>query len=101
LVTRTTDACGTGFSTSARHRRAPAAGGPNWWPADWSCAAGVQRAAGDLLWAGGCHPLLTRAQSLDSALMTGRATAYWNQIVTTGDRILGPSHRDTLEADGG
>ena len=34
-----------------------------------SCAASLQRAAGDLLWAGGCHPLLVRAgQSLDSAL---------------------------------
>ena len=79
------------------------------WPAEeqdaWeaaslrSCAASVQRAAGDLLWAGGCHPLLMRAgQSLDSALMTGPAIAYWNQIVTTSDRILGPSHRDTLVA---
>jgi hypothetical protein len=79
------------------------------WPAEersaWeaaslrSCAASLQRAAGDPLWAGGCYPLLVRAgQSLDSALMTGPAIAYWNEIVTISDRILGPSHRDTLVA---
>ena len=74
------------------------------WPAEeqqaWlaaslrSCAASLRRAAGDLLWAGGCHPLLLRAgESLDSARMTGPAIAYWNEIVTTSDRILGPCHR--------
>jgi tetratricopeptide (TPR) repeat protein len=64
-----------------------------------SCAASLQQAAGDLLWAGGCHPLLLRAgKSLDAALMTGPAIAYWNEIVTISDRILGPSHRDTLVA---
>jgi tetratricopeptide (TPR) repeat protein len=36
--------------------------------------------------------------SLNGALMTGPAIAYWNQIVTTSDRILGPSHWDTLVA---
>jgi tetratricopeptide (TPR) repeat protein len=64
-----------------------------------SCAASLQQAAGDLLWADGCHPLLLRAgQSLDGALMTGPAIAYWNEIVTISDRVLGPSHRDTLVA---
>jgi tetratricopeptide (TPR) repeat protein len=64
-----------------------------------SCAASLRQAAGDLLWAGGCHPLLLRAgKSLDAALMTGPAIAYWNEVVTISDRILGPSHRDTLVA---
>jgi tetratricopeptide (TPR) repeat protein len=79
------------------------------WPAEeagaWeaaslrSCTASLQRAAGDALWAGGCHPLLMRAgQSLDRALMTGPAIAYWNEIVTISDKVLGASHRDTLVA---
>jgi tetratricopeptide (TPR) repeat protein len=79
------------------------------WPAEeagaWeaaslrACAARLQRIAGDLLWAGGCHPLLVRAgQSLDSAQMTGPAIAYWNEIVTISDRTLGSAHRDTLVA---
>jgi tetratricopeptide (TPR) repeat protein len=79
------------------------------WPAEeagaWaaaslrSCTASLQRAAGDALWAGGCHPVLMRAgQSLDGALMTGPAVAYWNEIVTISDKVLGPSHRDTLVA---
>jgi len=92
-----------------RAARAAADGLAELWPAEeqsaWeaaslrACAASLQRAAGDLLWAGGCHPLLIRAgQSLDSALMTGPAIAYWNEIVTTSDQILGASHRDTLVA---
>jgi len=64
-----------------------------------SCAACLQRAAGDLLWAPGPHPLLLRAgQSLDSARLTGPAIAYWNDLVTTSDRILGSQHPDTLVA---
>lgn len=64
-----------------------------------SCAAKLQQAAGDLLWAGSCHPLLLRAgRSLDAARLTGPAITYWNEIVITCDRILGPQHRDTLVA---
>jgi tetratricopeptide (TPR) repeat protein len=79
------------------------------WPADdqqaWlaaglrSCAASLQRAAGDLLWAGGCHRLLLRAgQSLDGARLTGPAIAYWRDLAAVSDRILGPGHPDTLAA---
>ena len=79
------------------------------WPADdpqaWlaaglrSCAASLQRAAGDLLWAGGCHRLLLRAgQSLDGARLTGAAIAYWRDLAAVSDRILGPGHPDTLAA---
>ena len=63
------------------------------WPDDepgaWSaeafraCAASLQRVAGDLLWAGGCHPLLLRAgESLDRAHLAGPAVAYWRQLAT-------------------
>jgi tetratricopeptide (TPR) repeat protein len=62
-----------------------------------SCAAKLQQAAGDLLWAGSCHPLLLRAgRSLDAARLTGPAITCWNEIVITCDRILGAQHRDTL-----
>ncbi len=77
------------------------------WPADESqpwltaslraCAASLQRAAGDALWADGCHPLLLRTgQSLDSARLTGPAVAFWRHLAETSDRINGPAHLDTL-----
>jgi tetratricopeptide (TPR) repeat protein len=79
------------------------------WPADdqqaWlaaglrSCAASVQQAAGDLLWVGGCHRLLVRAgRSLDSSRLTGPAIGYWRELAAVSDRLLGPSHPDTLAA---
>jgi tetratricopeptide (TPR) repeat protein len=64
-----------------------------------SCAAVLQRVAGDLLWAGGCHPVLLRAgQSLDRARLTGPAVAYWRSLATVSDRVLGSGHPDTLVA---
>jgi tetratricopeptide (TPR) repeat protein len=73
------------------------------WPADdrpeWlalslrSCAESLRHAAGDLLWAGGCHALLLRAgRSLDAARLTGPAVAYWQELAATGERILGIDH---------
>ena len=39
-----------------------------------ACTSSLWQAAGDLLWAGGCHPVLMRAgQSLDSCQLTGPA----------------------------
>ena len=62
-----------------------------------SCTAELQRAAGDLLWAGGCHPLLMRAgRSLDAAHMAGPAVMHWRELVAASDRVLGPGHQDTL-----
>ncbi len=77
------------------------------WPGDelqaWlaeglrSCAASLQRVAGDLLWAGGCHPLLLLAgRSLDSARLTGPAVEYWTELAAVSDRVLGRGHPDTL-----
>ncbi|HEY2575453.1 MAG TPA: tetratricopeptide repeat protein [Streptosporangiaceae bacterium] len=63
-----------------------------------SCAASLQRIAGDALWSGGCHPLLLRAgQSLDNARLTGAAVAYWCGLAATSERILGAGHPDTLQ----
>ena len=74
---------------------------PGAWSAEAfrSCAASLQRVAGDLLWAGGCHPLLLRAgESLDRAHLAGPAVAYWRQLATLTDQVLGPDHADTLAA---
>ena len=79
------------------------------WPADepgaWSadafrsCAASLRQAAGDALWAGGCHPVLLRAgQSLDRTHLTGPAVGYWHELAATSDQVLGPEHADTLAA---
>src|SRR5215469_4303366 len=71
------------------------------WPAEAfrSCAASLQRTAGELLWEGGCHPLLVRAgQSLDRAHLAGPAVAYWQELATASERALGPDHADTLAA---
>ncbi len=63
-----------------------------------SCAASLQRIAGEALWSGGCHPLLLRAgQSLDNARLTGPAMAYWSGLAATSERILGADHPDTLQ----
>jgi tetratricopeptide (TPR) repeat protein len=77
------------------------------WPGDepqpWlagnlrSCAACLQQAAGDLLWADGCHPLLMRAgRSLVTGRLTGPAVGYWSTMAAVSDRVLGRGHPDTL-----
>jgi tetratricopeptide (TPR) repeat protein len=64
-----------------------------------SCAASLQAAAGDILWAGGCHPLLFRlGRSLDAARLTVPAAAYWRDLAAVSERVLGPDHLDTLVA---
>jgi tetratricopeptide (TPR) repeat protein len=79
------------------------------WPGDeqpaWlaeslrACVASLQRAAGDVLWAGGAHPVLLRAgRSLDSARLTGPAVAHWRDLAAGCDRVLGRGHPDTLAA---
>ncbi len=61
------------------------------------CAASLQTAAGQLLWAGSCHPLLLRAgRSLDSARLTGPAVVHWRDLATVSQRVLGPTHPDTV-----
>jgi tetratricopeptide (TPR) repeat protein len=71
------------------------------WPASGlrSCAAALRRITGDLLWDGGCHPLLVRAgDSLDRVGLTGPAVDHWGDLATTGSRLLGAGHPDTMLA---
>jgi tetratricopeptide (TPR) repeat protein len=71
------------------------------WPASGlrSCVAALRRITGDLLWDGGCHPLLIRAgDSLDRARLTGPAVDHWYDLATTSGRLLGIEHPDTMLA---
>jgi tetratricopeptide (TPR) repeat protein len=71
------------------------------WPASGlrSCVAALRRITGDLLWDGGCHPLLVRAgDSLDRVGLTGPAVDHWRDLATTGSRLLGGGHQDTMLA---
>ena len=71
------------------------------WPGSGlrSCVAALRRITGDLLWEGGCHPLLMRAgDRLDRVGLTGPAADHWRDLVTTGRRLLGGGHPDTLLA---
>jgi tetratricopeptide (TPR) repeat protein len=71
------------------------------WPASGlrSCVATLRRITGDLLWDGGCHPLLVRAGvSLDRAGLTEAAVDHWLDLATTGGRLLGGGHPDTMLA---
>jgi tetratricopeptide (TPR) repeat protein len=64
-----------------------------------SCTISLWQATGDLLWAGGCHPLLERAgRSMDTARLTGPAVSYWRGFAATSDRITGSSSPSTLMA---
>jgi tetratricopeptide (TPR) repeat protein len=95
--------------TAARAAKAAADALLEAWPADeqpsWLartcrlCTYGLQRTAADLLWAGGCHPVLLRAgRSLDRIRLTGPAIAYWHELAEVSDRVLGPGHPDSLTA---
>jgi tetratricopeptide (TPR) repeat protein len=71
------------------------------WPASGlrSCVASLRRITGDLLWDGGCHPLLVLAgESLDRARLTEAAVDHWLDLATTGGRVLGGGHPDTMLA---
>jgi tetratricopeptide (TPR) repeat protein len=63
------------------------------------CTYSLQRTAADLLWGGGCHPVLLRAgRSLDRTRLAGPAVTYWSELAEAGDRILGRGHPDALIA---
>jgi tetratricopeptide (TPR) repeat protein len=71
------------------------------WPASGlrSCAVTLRRVTGNLLWNGGCHPLLVRAgDSLDCARLTQPAVDHWYDLATTSERLLGGGHPDTMLA---
>ena len=75
---------------------------PLGWPASGlrSCTAALQQAAGSQLWADSCHSVLQRAgDSLDHARLTGPAAEHWRDLATTGDRLFGGAHPQTILAE--
>lgn len=69
------------------------------WPASGlrSCAAALRGLTGNLLWDGGCHPLLVRAgDSLDRARLIEPAVDHWRDVATSSGRLLGGEHPDTM-----
>jgi tetratricopeptide (TPR) repeat protein len=77
------------------------------WPAEepqpWTAArlranvASLLDSAADVLWTGGCHPLLLRAgRSLDGARLIGPAVEYWRDLASRCDTKLSPGHPDAL-----
>jgi len=71
------------------------------WPASGMrpCVAALRGTTGDLLWDGGCHPVLVRSgDSLDRAGLTESAVDHWLDLAATGGRLLGGGHPDTILA---
>jgi tetratricopeptide (TPR) repeat protein len=71
------------------------------WPSDVSsgirCAESLRVTAGDLLWQGGCHPVLIRAgRALDDLGLSTAAADWWGELAATATRVLDPTHPDTL-----
>jgi tetratricopeptide (TPR) repeat protein len=63
------------------------------------CVTHLARAAGDALWADGSREVLFRAgRSLDDARLTGPSVRHWRAVADASDRLLGPSHPDTVAA---
>jgi tetratricopeptide (TPR) repeat protein len=64
------------------------------------CAAALGSAGADqALWRPEAHPLLFRqGSSLEDSGLTGPAIAYWQSVVTTGTRLLGPADETTVMA---
>jgi tetratricopeptide (TPR) repeat protein len=61
--------------------------------------ASLHRCTGDLLLAPESPPLLFRAgRSLDNSGLTEPAIGYWQQMIDTIDRVLGPGHAKALTA---
>jgi Tetratricopeptide repeat len=61
------------------------------------CAESLRLNTEDLLWQGGCHPVLIRAgRALDDLGLATVAVDWWGDLAETATRVLGPAHPDTL-----
>jgi tetratricopeptide (TPR) repeat protein len=64
-----------------------------------ACAASLEQAVSDVLWASKSHQVLFRAgKSLEGAGLTRSAVSHWGTVADTSKRVLGPAHPDTLLA---
>jgi len=66
------------------------------------CTVTLTECTGDLLWQPEAHQVLLRAgDSLSSSELSGPAAAYWQRLLDTASRILGPAHAQTFRCRDG
>ena len=59
--------------------------------------ASLHRLAGQLLWDGGCHPVLIQAgRSLRNEGADSRSVDYWQGLLAVSEQALGPGHAHTV-----
>jgi len=63
------------------------------------CTAMLRASDGGLLWKPEAHPLLFRAGlSLENSRLAGAAITYWQSMLATSTRLLGPAHANAVVA---
>jgi len=63
------------------------------------CAAALREVEGAMLWKPDAHGLLFRAGlSYEGSMLTDSAIAYWQSMVATSTRLLGPAHANAVSA---
>ena len=63
------------------------------------CTAALRADDGGVLWKTEAHPLLFRAGlSLENSGLSDAAITYWQSMLTTGTRLLGPAHANAVVA---
>ena len=74
-------------------------GGPQLDQALRDCTATLRANDGGMLWKTEAHPLLFRAGlSLENSKLTEAAIAYWQSMLATSTRLLGPAHANSVVA---
>ena len=74
-------------------------GGPQLDQALRDCTATLRANDGGMLWKPEAHPLLFRAGlSLENSRLADAAIEYWQAMVTTSTRLLGPAHANAVVA---
>jgi tetratricopeptide (TPR) repeat protein len=74
-------------------------GGPQLDQALRDCAAALRANDGGVLWKTEAHPLLFRAGlSLENSRLSGAAITYWQSMLSTSTRLLGPAHANAVVA---
>jgi tetratricopeptide (TPR) repeat protein len=74
-------------------------GGPQLDQALRDCTASLRANDGGVLWKTEAHPLLFRAGlSLETSRLAGAALVYWQSMLATSTRLLGPAHANAVVA---
>ncbi len=74
-------------------------GGPHLDQALRDCSAALRANDGGMLWKAEAHPLLFRAGlSLENSRLFDAAIVYWQSMLATSTRLLGPAHANAVVA---